>query len=161
MGLGALVQANSDLFNESNELEYFGCQVVTADEDLVEDPWPMVELAHDLFANAKEGVEPVPEELRDIVEEIRSERPRPDLRRPIPEGLLGNDRTWLMHTLFAPADLPRGRVERSLWPVLHHETLHELAPRVPHRELWWTPEIDRLLPPWDEGDEGPVEEVDS
>lgn len=152
VGLGGLVQANDILYDPENEQATFGLAVVTMDPELQAQPERLVEMGQYLFALAKEGLKPVPDSLKDVVARIGSELVDHENRVLLPREFTGNDDTWLMDLFFYPFLLPRGIVDRRLWPVIFHQDDVRVGPQVPDKELWWSPEVDPLLLTWT-GDE--------
>lgn len=145
IGLGALVQANDDLFDPNNEQAQFGLAIVTTDPELQAEPVRLIEMAASLFAWAKEGVEPVPESLREVVLHTRDERVRFEDRVRLPREWAGNDETWLFDLFMDPELLPVGCIDRRLWPVLFTQEDWSIPPMVAGKELWWDPESDLLM----------------
>ena len=145
VGLGGLVQANEALFSSKNKQAAFGLAIVTMDPDLQARPERLLEMADYLYALAKEGLEPVPEYLKEVVELTRGELVDFENRVRLPRELTGNDDTWLFDLLFYPSRLPHGVVDRRLWPVIFHQDDVRVGPQVPHQDLWWKPEVDRFL----------------
>ncbi len=161
VGLGGLVQANDALFERENEDPLWGLAVVTMDEELQAQPERLMQLAEYIYALAKEGLEPVPDFLQEVVARTRSEKVHFEDPVLLPREFTGNDDTWLYDLLFLPEHLPRGCVARSLWPVIFHADEAEVGAQVPSKDFWWNQDVDHLFYLEDENgaacDEGALE----
>lgn len=143
IGLGAIVQANSILWNENNTEKSWALMLVTTD--------PAAEVEHEKlngFADAlfrmKERELETPPDLVDIVERIREETVHFRVRVPLPERYLGKH-VVLADIYVRPKHLPYGYLDQRLWPVSWHAT-DEDFPHVPlERQFWWTPEVEQML----------------
>lgn len=142
--LGALVQANSDLFNELNKEARWGFMVVDPENKLEEEPERLMHLAQSLFAMKALEIE-TPPELEELVAEIRDEVVRNPKRRPIPAKLIGVEGVLALDVFFKPKALPKGYLHQELWPVMYSAATDKVPFQPLTADLWWSEVHDQLL----------------
>ncbi len=142
--LGALVQANDDLFDPDNEEVRWSSMVVALGPELDQDPKRLVQFANDLFAMKVKDL-PTPPELEELVSEIRAEIPDVQKRHVIPKKFVGVDGVLAVDVLIPPSFLPHGYVHQRLWPLMFHEGDDGIQFEPVHHEKWWHADYDEML----------------
>jgi hypothetical protein len=139
---GALVMANSDLFNQENDEPRWCVMLVTADRRHELEPGPLHHFASKLF-EMKTGDIETPDDLKELVEKLRDEGvEHPAPLRQVPERYsLGPD-VFMTDVFIEPGGTPYGYVDRRSWPLMFHEEDRDIPMQpIPHL-LWWEPKHD-------------------
>jgi hypothetical protein len=148
IGLGATVIYSTALNDPRNTATQYGLVLMTLDRELQANPDRLVEMSEHLYALRQGEREPVPEHLNEAVERLHNTDETVQKRIHLPREFTGNDDTWLAVLRFCPEALPRGILDRTLWPVLYHRDDPDVTPMVPDKEIWWSPEVDAFMDVW-------------
>jgi hypothetical protein len=140
---GALVMANDKAFLPGMRTSYPGVVVFSFDPLLGRDSVGLSRLAERTFELKEADPTSLPENLREIGSQLASERPT-WRRRRLPADFCGNETTWLADVMFEPERLPRGHVDRTLWPCLVHPTIDTAGPSILPLEIWWREDLDPI-----------------